>query len=223
MAEATDSRRRWAQVLLAWLGGWFISLLMLLNRRTTSGLENLDDALAGDRPVYIGFWHGRLIYAAWFLRRFHPATLVSRSDDGELIAHILKRWGYRTIRGSSRKGAQEALRELLRLLDDRAFLVAVTMDGPLGPPHVVKPGSLAAARRKGAVILPLGCTATRKWVFTRSWDRFELPKPFGRLVIQIGEPIAIAPSAGDDEAASVMAAATNQMEAAADAYAQQLG
>ena len=209
-------------MLMAWLGGWIISLLMLLNRRTVGGLEYLEDALAGDRPVYIGFWHGRLISAAWFLRRFHPGTLVSRSGDGELIAQILKRWGYHTIRGSSRQGAQEALRELLRLLDDRSFLVAVTMDGPLGPPHVVKPGSLAAARRKGAVILPLGSTSTRKWVFSRSWDRFELPKPFGRLVIQIGEPVAISPSADDDEAARIMAAATNQVEAEAHAFAQQL-
>ena len=207
----------WMWRLQSWLVRWVLSLIMILNRKTVIGEEYLLEAIASNRPVFVGLWHGRLMFSAWYLRKFNPTTLVSRSSDGEFIAGILKSWGYRAIRGSSRRGGQEALRNLMRALDDSGLLLAVTMDGPLGPDHIAKPGSLAAAHRKGAILLPMSGSASRKWVFHRSWDHFILPKPFGRIVINIGEPVSLDPSADETQVVQAIAAATTRLENQADA------
>ena len=209
--------------LLSWLGRWMLSLLMGLNRKTVIGAEHLAKAMSAERPVFIGLWHGRLMFPAWYLRQFKPTTLVSRSEDGEIIAGILRSWGYRTIRGSSRRGSNEAVRHLLRTLDDPHLLLAVTMDGPLGPAHVVKPGSVAAAHRKGAILIPMSGSASRKWVFHRSWDQFMLPKPFGRIIITIGEPLAVDPADDESKVVAALSEAASKLEAEADALANKLG
>lgn len=221
MADKTDTAGlKWR--LLSWLARWTLTLLMAMNRKTVIGAEHLARAMSAGRPVFIGLWHGRLMFPAWYLRQFNPTTLVSRSEDGEFIAGILHSWGYRTIRGSSRRGSNEAVRNLLRSLDDPQLLLAVTMDGPLGPAHVVKPGSVAAALRKGAILIPMSGSASRRWVFHRSWDRFMLPKPFGRIIINIGKPLAVAAADEESEVVAALSAATSKLEAEADALAGKL-
>lgn len=209
--------------LLSWLGRWILTLLMGMNRKTVIGAEHLAKAASAGRPVYVGLWHGRLMFSAWYLRQFNPTTLVSRSEDGEFIAGILRSWGYRTIRGSSHRGGNEAVRHLLKSLDDPQLVLAVTMDGPQGPAYVVKPGSVAAALRKGAILIPMSGSATRKWVFHRSWDRFMLPKPFGRIIINIGEALVADPSDDESKVVALLSQATSKLEVEADALADKLG
>jgi len=217
---SSDGKGGWRWRFLSWLGRWVVSILFALNRKTVLGYEHLVSARSSDRPVYLGFWHGRLLYAAWYLRPLNATTIVSRSADGELIARMLEGWGYRMIRGSNRRGGNEAMRDLLRTLEEPECLLAVTMDGPLGPVHVAKEGSLEAARRKNAHLLPFTATATRKWVFKNSWDQFELPKPFGRIIIRIGPPLAMGSDLNGAALAATMSAATSQLEQETDALAR---
>ena len=42
----------------------------------------------------------------------------------------------------------------------------------------------------GKPILPVSIAASRTWRF-RTWDRFELPLPFSRVVIAYGEPVSV--------------------------------
>ncbi|MGQ0562091.1 MAG: DUF374 domain-containing protein, partial [Gemmatimonadota bacterium] len=65
-------------------------------------------------PVIYTLWHGRLLPLTYQHRQQGIATLISRSADGEYIARIVERWGYRTARGSSSRGGSTALRELVK-------------------------------------------------------------------------------------------------------------
>ena len=47
------------------------------------------------------------------------------------------------------------------------------------------------ARWTGGRILPITASATRGWIFRRSWDRTLLPFPFARVEIAYGEPIDV--------------------------------
>ena len=49
------------------------------------------------------------------------------------------------------------------------------------------------ARLTGAPIIPLAVAAHRKATFN-TWDRFELPLPFSRLAVLVGEPLYIRPT-----------------------------
>ena len=58
--------------------------------------------------------------------------LISRSFDGELIARVIEKFGYRSVRGSSSRGAVGGLLEMGRELQS-GRAVAFTVDGPRGP------------------------------------------------------------------------------------------
>jgi lysophospholipid acyltransferase (LPLAT)-like uncharacterized protein len=96
---------------------------------------------------------------------------------------------YRTIHGSSRRGAERALLSLAREVEGGAH-VAVTPDGPRGPAESFAPGALIAAQRSGAPIVLLRAVADRAWRL-RSWDRFMIPKPFARVTIYVSEPATV--------------------------------
>jgi lysophospholipid acyltransferase (LPLAT)-like uncharacterized protein len=66
------------------------------------------------------------------------------------------------------------------------------VDGPRGPLHKVKPGAVLAAQKSGADLVPVSVSASRAWVFEKSWDRYTLPKPFAEVRIVRGAPLSVA-------------------------------
>ena len=116
-------------------------------------------------------------------------VLISEHGDGEIAARAAESMGYRTIRGSSRRGAERALLSLAREVEGGSH-VAVTPDGPRGPAESFAPGALIAAQRSGAPIVLLRAVVDRAWRLN-SWDRFIIPKPFARVTIYVGEPMSV--------------------------------
>ncbi len=208
--------------LLGQLGRALFAISFVLNRRIVRGEEHLAQALASNRPVFIGVWHARMIYPIWYLRRHRPLALVSQSGDGEIMARLLGSLGYDTIRGSSSRGSREALRAMMRILDRPDVLMMNAMDGPVGPVKVAKVGGLALAARKKAILIPVAGAASRPWVFRHSWDRFQIPKPFGRIAIQFGPPVQVEPGMDDEDLAHLMTQQINRAEEKADALAAHL-
>src|SRR3989441_4638733 len=103
----------------------------------------------------------------------------SRHRDGGHLTELSERWGYRVVRGSSKRGGEAGLLGLVRHLRDGAE-VALTPDGPRGPAERVKPGALAAAHYADALVIAAGARASSAW-WLRSWDRFCIPKPFAAV------------------------------------------
>jgi lysophospholipid acyltransferase (LPLAT)-like uncharacterized protein len=149
------------------------------------------------RPAIYCFWH-RCVFACGYLFRNHGIrVLTSRSYDGEYIARVIEKLGYRAIRGSSSRGAVSALRELQRELESGAF-VAFTIDGPRGPKYVAKPGPIHLSRTTGAPIFCFYVAVERAWIL-KSWDAFILPKPFSRVHCYVCSPFVV-PAEGDHDA-----------------------
>ena len=67
---------------------------------------------------------------------------------------------------------------------------AFTVDGPRGPARVAQPGAVFLAGATGHPILPFHVEASRFWTAGR-WDRTQVPKPFARVGVAIGEPIPV--------------------------------
>ncbi|MGH9473675.1 MAG: lysophospholipid acyltransferase family protein [Terriglobales bacterium] len=148
-------------------------------------------------PAIYVFWHRVLLPIAWIARGRGFGVLVSQHFDGELISQIAGRLGYQLFRGSSTRGGQEALREMTAALAAGQPL-ALTVDGPRGPCFRAKPGAIELARATGAPIYALHVTPQRCWTM-RSWDRFQVPKPFSRARGEWAGPMRVAPGAGPAE------------------------
>lgn len=172
--------------------------------RVIAGEEHVAEVIESGRPALFCFWHDRVLPAALFLserviRRGgrKVATLASQSQDGEIATRIAVALGGLTLRGSSTRGGAGGLKGLLRAVKDGHSL-ALTVDGPKGPRHLAKPGAVAVARGTGAPLLPLSWSSDRCWRL-RSWDRTAIPKPFARVEVRLGEPIAVPREVDEEE------------------------
>ena len=146
------------------------------------------DALRGTPFIYV-LWHGELLPLLWAHRDRGVAVMISEHSDGEIIARVAHSLGYRTVRGSTSRGAARALLGACREIESGVNL-AVTPDGPRGPAHSVAPGAAAIAQRTGAPLLPVSATASSAWRL-RSWDRFMIPRPFATITIAYADPIYV--------------------------------
>ena len=116
--------------------------------------------------------------------------MTSGNFDGQLLGRALERLGYGATHGSSSRGGLRGLAVLAKQLEqghDSAFAA----DGPRGPRYVAKPGPVLLARRTGFPIVAFHLFAERAHTFEKSWDHFQLPHLFSRVVLVIGTPIEV--------------------------------
>lgn len=189
--------------LLGRLIAWVYRLWCATLRYEPIGQEALAAHQAQGRRLVYCLWHDELFALTGFgIRQQHRlVTVVSQSKDGEFLAQIINRLGYATARGSSRRGGLQAMREAIQLMRDDRRDAVITVDGPKGPRHKPKEGAIYIASKIGGLIVPVRLVMHTRFVFTKSWDRFQLPLPFSRVTIHFGE--AYAPREGKLDAAAM--------------------
>src|SRR5213594_3667700 len=164
----------------------FFILIKLIGRTVRFEIEGWENWEAASRngkiPIYT-FWHNRVFLSTYFWQRRAIVVMTSRSFDGEYIARFIQRFGYGAARGSSTRGATGAIVEMIRLMRT-GCPTAFTIDGPKGPRYVAKMGAVLLAKKTGNPILPFTITPVSFWE-ARSWDRFQVPKPFTRVRVDI--------------------------------------
>jgi lysophospholipid acyltransferase (LPLAT)-like uncharacterized protein len=151
---------------------------------------------ARGEPFIFVLWHGELLPLLFVHRGRGIAALISEHADGELIARVVERLGYRTVRGSTTRGAARALIGLERAAREGCTL-AITPDGPRGPAHSFAPGAMVVAQRSGLPLVAVSVHTSRAWRL-RSWDRFTIPKPFAVLHVAYSEPLYVPAAAPRD-------------------------
>ena len=196
MPDLTSSLwKRWKVGLTGLLILWILRLLRLTYRFEYRGRGNFQASLEQTRSILIGLGHensvGGVLGHAY--QDYYP--LASLTDDGELISQILKRLGFKPLRGSSSRGALAARRQLIDILG-RGAKVAITLDGPRGPRRVPKRGIFDISRRSGVPILPLRVSTTSPWILKKSWDQFQIPKPFSKIILSY-EPLIFVSEQGE--------------------------
>lgn len=162
-----------------------------------------------EQPAIFCIWHNRLVLSLIVYRRFiriepesrRLAAIVSASKDGAVVSEILERFGVQPVRGSSSRRGSQALLELTTWAE-RGFDLAITPDGPRGPCYTVQEGAIGLAQFTGLPIVPVHYYVSPK-IRLKSWDRFQIPIPFGRCEVSFGEPMRISRDANDAERAAL--------------------
>jgi lysophospholipid acyltransferase (LPLAT)-like uncharacterized protein len=164
-----------------------------------------------DGHVIFCTWHNRLAISMrawqWFGRRLIRSAglvcLISASHDGGMLARTLKYFGVEAVRGSSSRRGAQALLELTSWME-KNYSVAITPDGPRGPRYEIHDGIISLAQLSGRPILPVSTYVSWK-VCLKSWDRFQIPLPFARCELRVGEPLSVPRDAPEEMRAAAKA------------------
>ena len=166
-----------------------INVLLKSVRIKIQNREAVEELIASRKNFVVAFWHGSMMIG-WYLHRdVNCAALVSKSKDGDVLANVLEKWNFKVVRGSSHIGGKEAL-DLMLDLAKQNFSLTITPDGPTGPVHKMKAGAVVTAKKSKIPLLLLGIGIKSKFVL-KSWDRFEVPKPFTKITALYSDPMYI--------------------------------
>jgi lysophospholipid acyltransferase (LPLAT)-like uncharacterized protein len=201
MVETQSAERTYSflQRLSLALASWFVPALIAVISCTLRVCFNWEEGSIGSldnvHPGIYPFWHRCVFPSAWIFRKRQLAVMTSRSLDGEYIARVIQRLGFVPIRGSSSRAGQRALLEMQTFVNEGRG-AAFTIDGPRGPRYVAKRGPVYLAKATGVPITPFYVAVERKWTLN-SWDRFVIPIPFSRALVQVAPKIYV-PREADD-------------------------
>ncbi len=183
--------------LTAFFGAVVIRLLGLTWRIEWRGIEHCAAAREISKQVIFAFWHGRLLVLSYSHRGRSIQVLASEHQDGDLMGRAITWLGFGHLKGSTSRGGARALRELAKVLKE-GLDVGLTVDGPRGPRGVLHQGAVELSRMTGSTIVPISNTARPRSLFD-SWDRFQVPAPFSRIIIAYGEPMLVPGEADREE------------------------
>jgi hypothetical protein len=141
------------------------------------------------KSLIFAFWHGNMLVPIYHFRGRGYHGLASQSRDGEYISRVLKALKWKVVRGSTSKGSVRSLLKLIKILRQGEH-IAITPDGPRGPRHETKAGTIYLAKKSDSLIIPVGVDFAKKKVIG-SWDRFNLPYLFTKGVLCFGEAIEV--------------------------------
>ena len=149
--------------------------------------EAVDSAHARGEQLIFCLWHDELFSLIPVARQIKVVAIVSPSKDGDYLERILEANNVGAVRGSSTRGGVRALLSLARMMKKEQVHACITVDGPAGPRHEAKEGGLFLANRTGARIMPVRIYMKNS-LKVPTWDKFQIPLPFSRVVIRFGEP-----------------------------------
>ena len=168
-------------------------VLFRTNRWELLGLEKFEKAIKTNRPIMLCSWHSRFLYAVYFFKKYKTNNLwavSSTHEDSQIMAYFLKRASIKLIKGSSTRGWDNVIKSMFRVFKNSDSIVAITNDGPKGPPKQAKLGSYKIALKTDAQIISIACGSTKYWK-AKSWDSLRIPKPFGKIYIQFSDPMVL--------------------------------
>jgi lysophospholipid acyltransferase (LPLAT)-like uncharacterized protein len=147
------------------------------------------------RPLILSCWHETVFVMTWYAMRLvnmgaKVVFLVSPSRDGDLVVRMLDVIGATVVRGSATRSGVKALHGLYRSIRRDGGSPLMACDGPQGPRHHCKAGSVLLGSLSGEHILPIGCWA-RRTIRLRTWDRLLVPLPWTAISLVLGRPYTV--------------------------------
>ena len=157
-------------------------------------------------PSIVALWHGQFLLLPGIYPPVIPGrAMISRHDDSEALARVLRYFGLGLIRGAGagtrrrdRGGAEAAHGAVASLREN--FSIAMTADIPPGPARNCGLGIVMIGSRSGRPIVPFAA-ATSRYRAVNSWDRMTINLPFSKLGIVVGDAIYVPREAGAQELA----------------------
>ena len=165
----------------------------------------------GDQRYLYAVWHDSVIFSAFGGKHRHCVALTSRHRDGAFVTGVVKWIGVPSVRGSTGRGGEKALRSLIKTAGENH--IVISPDGPRGPRRTMTSGMIFLSSHTGNAIVPTAFQCHRSWKIRGSWTELIIPKPFTRIYLLTAEPIFVPEDVSRDEIDHYTAQVQNAMDA----------
>ncbi|MDR0735173.1 MAG: lysophospholipid acyltransferase family protein [Elusimicrobiota bacterium] len=173
--------------IVANLASFYLHFVGFFTKFIYAGSKTAMELDAKQRVIY-AFWHNQQLFLLYpYRNRGKICVLVSMSKDGEYIARSLPKFKMKAMRGSTTRGGYSALRGLMDI-SEAGYSPAITPDGPRGPVYNARSGIIYLAQKTHLPIIPAGVACSCR-ISVNSWDKFQIPLPFGKCALVYGEPV----------------------------------
>ncbi len=204
-------RGDFAQLILANIIAFYMKLVFKTSRVVINNKERYTGLLKKEKGCFVVAWHGRMFIAPTILSSINNEIgynrkmffLASKHQDGQIAGKVMKVFGFDEIYGSTMNkddkdklrqannmGAVVSVRKIMKELKNNN-VICLPPDGPRGPFEQINGEVIAIAKKMDVEILPAVVSYSFK-IRLKSWDKFQIPLPFGRVLIEFSIPITIA-------------------------------
>lgn len=189
---------RWRRMQIPLIAGAVYSVVRIIGptlRFEVLGWQHAERAYAAGQRIIWPFWHRCIFPVLWWARGRGIVVMNTTNFDGRWTRKVIERLGYGTAQGSSTRGGLRGLAVMAKRLEEGKD-AGFTIDGPRGPRYVAKPGPAMLARRTGCPIIPFHAGVERATTLEKTWDQFQIPHLFSRVVFFFAPPIYVPDGAG---------------------------
>ena len=155
-----------------------------------------------EKPAIFALWHAHQCALYANEDRGNLNVMISKSQDGDIIAAATEHMGIKVVRGSHKRSGAAASLALIEKLE-QGECAAITIDGPRGPFGVVKDGVINIAKLTQVPIIPMVWYSPSKWLLKfNTWDNFRFPLLGVKTIAVYGDPIYVPSDCSKEEAES---------------------
>ncbi len=168
----------------------YVFILFLTCKIKVNASKKSKDLLVKKKLCIVSYWHSRILVFPKYMTPFGKfSPVISSHGDGEFLSQAVISYGHTPIRGSSGKNSTNAMRGIISAIKSNSS-ICITPDGPRGPRFKIKGNISNLAAKFKLPIIPICYSASRAKILN-TWDRFVIPLPFSRIMIDIGDPIIL--------------------------------
>jgi lysophospholipid acyltransferase (LPLAT)-like uncharacterized protein len=144
------------------------------------------------RNIVAVTWHRNCIFFYYFLHTLDNFLIMS-SPEAKVAVSLGKRFGLNFIHGSSTARGKDALKIMIEFMkkENEGRICSTPVDGPRGPPRVLKKGMLVLAKETNSLIIPMAWSGKRVITISKTWDKTIIPLPYSQIIVDFHPPLEI--------------------------------
>jgi len=172
---------------------WYINFVHQTSEITYKGDMGFYKNADIDHEKYvICFWHGDS-YAYYPLLKDAGIYIVTTDTRrGAYISKLAEHFGYNPLRvpdEPTNGDGSFSIRDVIKHVKNGH--IAITLDGPYGPRHIVKKFPLVVSLVSRKKILLITLKVKNQIRINKRWDKFMIPLPFNKLEFTFVEPFNV--------------------------------
>lgn len=144
----------------------------------------------------VGYWHGDSFCMQMVLSIMADSydrmnVIVTADKRGDIIENMINTFGAKALRLPDGIKMRQHFRELIAYSKEESGIIAISLDGPLGPIHVPKKLIFLLASEAGKQVAYIHFKYKGVIKLKHRWDKYVIPLPFCKITAVVEEIGAI--------------------------------